>query len=59
MHQHGAKVHVTLHQREGILHRPHQSSVCTKEEVRHLREVLAAAGVTPSLYAHKEKNPVA
>lgn len=48
--QHGAKVHVFLNQREGVLHRPHKSNVCTKQEVKHLREFLATAGVTPSQY---------
>jgi hypothetical protein len=51
--QHGAKVHVLLNGREGVLHRPHQSNVCTKQEVRHIREFLASAGITPSLYSQK------
>lgn len=48
--QHGARLHVYLNNREGILHRPHKSNVSTKQEVRQLREFLAAAGVTPTLY---------
>lgn len=52
---HGARVRVVLNGVEGFLHRPHHSSACTKQEVRHLREYLASARVTPSLYeaAHK------
>jgi hypothetical protein len=57
--QHGAKVHVFLGQREGILHRPHKSNVSAKQEIRQLREFLASAGVTPALYeqAHKAAPP--
>jgi hypothetical protein len=45
---HGAIVHVTLNGLEGTLHRPHHSSVCTKQEIRRVREFLAAAGVKPA-----------
>ncbi len=51
--QHGAKVHVFLNKREGVLHRPHKSNVCTKQEIRHLREVLTSAGVSPSSYEQR------
>jgi hypothetical protein len=47
-YHHGARVRVVLNRREGQLHRPHHSSACTKQDVRHLREFLAQAGVTPS-----------
>jgi hypothetical protein len=53
--QHGAKVHVTLNKHEGVIHRPHQSNVCSKQELRVLRGLLAAAGVTPSLYEQKKQ----
>lgn len=43
---HGARIHVVLNGIEGTLHRPHHSGVCTKQEVRHVREYLLAAGVT-------------
>ncbi len=47
----GARIRVLLNGVEGILHRPHHSSVCNKQEIRHLREYLAQARVTPSSYA--------
>lgn len=48
--QHGARLHVTLNGREGVIHRPHKSGSSSKQEVRHLREVLASLGVTPASY---------
>ncbi len=48
--QHGARLHVTLNGREGVLHRPHKAGVSSKQDVRHIREVLAALGVTPASY---------
>jgi len=44
-HGTGARVRVLLNGVEGTLHRPHHSGVCTKHDIRHLREYLAAAGV--------------
>jgi hypothetical protein len=32
------------------LHHPHHGSVCTKQDIKHLREYLARAGISPSLY---------
>ncbi len=46
----GARIRVRLNGREGILHRPHHSNVLQRGELKHLREYLASAGVTPSLY---------
>lgn len=46
----GARFKVVLNGVEGILHRPHHSNVCSKQEIKHLREYLASARVTPSLY---------
>ncbi|HRH79687.1 MAG TPA: type II toxin-antitoxin system HicA family toxin [Thiobacillaceae bacterium] len=46
----GARLRVVLHGVEGILHRPHHSNVLGKQDVKHLREYLAHARVTPSLY---------
>lgn len=46
----GARIRVVLNHREGILHRPHHSNVCSRQEVKHLRDYLASARVTPSLY---------
>jgi len=50
----GARVRVTLNHREGILHRPHHSNVLDPKSIAHLREFLARAGVTPSLYEAQE-----
>ena len=44
---HGAQIHVVINSIEGMLHRPHHGGTLSKQEVRHLREVLAAAGVHP------------
>ncbi len=46
----GARVRVLLNGAEGILHRPHHSNVLDRQAVKHLREYLAHARVTPSLY---------
>ncbi len=43
---HGARLRVVLNGVEGTLHRPHHSGVCSKHDIRHLREYLAAAGVS-------------
>ena len=42
---HGANFRVVLNGVEGFLHRPHNSTTCTKDEVRNLREFLKSAGV--------------
>lgn len=42
---HGASFRIVLNGREGFLHRPHNSQTCSKQELRHLREYLLAAGV--------------
>jgi hypothetical protein len=46
----GARMRVTLNQAEGILHRPHHSTVLDRFAVQHLRQYLARAGVTPAQY---------
>jgi len=30
------------------LHRPHNSNTCSKQELRHVRDYLVSAGVSPS-----------
>lgn len=50
---HGARYRVVLNGREFFLHHPHQSNVFLKPDIKHLRECLASAGVTPSLYDEK------
>lgn len=49
----GARLRVRLNDMEGVLHRPHHSNVLDRQDVKHLREYLARAGVTPSLYDAK------
>ena len=49
-HGHGARFRVILNGVEGTLHRPHHSSVLGKHDVRHLRDYLAAAGVSVASY---------
>jgi hypothetical protein len=51
----GARFRVVLNRREFFLHHPHHSNVCTKQEIKYLRECLASAGVTPSLYDEANK----
>lgn len=46
----GTKLRAVLHGVEGTLHRPHHGGACGRTEVKHIREFLAAAGVTPSRY---------
>jgi hypothetical protein len=52
---HGARFRVVLNGVEGFLHHPHHSNVLLRQDVKNLREYLASARVTPSLYemAHK------
>jgi len=45
---HGASFRVVLNGVEGFLHRPHNSPTCTKQELRHVRDYLVSAGVSPS-----------
>ena len=42
---HGARMRVELNGVIGTLHRPHHSGVCSKQDIRHLRDYLTAAGV--------------
>lgn len=46
----GNRLRVRLNGREGVLHRPHHSNVLQRSELKHLREYLASAGITPSSY---------
>lgn len=45
---HGASFRVVLNGVEGFIHRPHNSNTCTKQELRHVRDYLVSAGVSPS-----------
>lgn len=46
----GARIRVTLHRMEDVLHRPHHSNTLDAHAIQHLRRFLARAGVTPSMY---------
>ena len=45
---HGARLRFVLKGVEGTLRRPHHSGVCSKHDIRHLREYLQAAGISPA-----------
>lgn len=47
---HGARFRVVLNRHEFFLHHPHHGGDFPKQAVKQLREFLAGAGVTPSLY---------
>lgn len=51
----GARFRVRLNGVEGILHHPHHSNTFSKQDIKHLRQYLASARVTPSLYATANK----
>jgi hypothetical protein len=44
---HGARFRVALNGVEGFLHHPHHGNVCSRQDIRHLREFLVAAKVSP------------
>lgn len=50
----GARIRVKLNGVEGILHRPHGTTL-DKSSVRHLREYLAHARCTPSQVAERSR----
>ncbi len=54
---HGARFRVVLNQVEFILHHPHHGSECTKQDIKQLREHLAQAGISPSLYEADKDQP--
>lgn len=47
---HGARFRVVLNRVEAFLHHPHNSSTCSKQEIKQIRDFLAHAGVTLSTY---------
>ena len=47
---HGARFKVTLNKVEAFLHHPHNSSTCSRTDIKSIREVLTHAGVTLSAY---------
>ena len=42
---HGARMKIELNGVIGTLHRPHHSGVCSKQDIRHIRDFLTEAGV--------------
>jgi len=46
----GARLRVKLHGHEDVLHRPHHGNTLDRSAVKILREYLARARVTPSLF---------
>jgi hypothetical protein len=53
----GARVRMKLNRMEGVLHRPHHSNTLDASALLHVREFLARAGVTPSMYENKPEEP--
>ena len=51
----GTRVRVKLNGHEGVLHRPHGGNALGRQDVQHLREYLAHARITPSLYEASRK----
>jgi len=47
---HGARFKITLNKVETYLHHPHNSSTCSRTDIKTIREVLTHAGVTLSAY---------
>lgn len=47
---HGSRFRIVLNKVEVLLHHPHNSSTCSKQEIKQIREFLARAGVTLSSY---------
>jgi hypothetical protein len=42
---HGARMRVEINGIEGMVCRPHHSGVCSKQDIRHLRDYLVSAGI--------------
>lgn len=53
----GARLRVRLNGREDILHRPHHGHTLGRQDIKHLREYLASARVTPALYESSRDKP--
>jgi len=52
---HGARFRVVLNRHEFFVHHPHHGNEFLKTEVKHLRECLAAAGVSLSAYDEAQR----
>ncbi len=51
----GARYRATLNGAEEVLHRPHHSDTLDRSGVKHVREFLARARITPSSYEAAER----
>jgi len=50
----GTRIRVKLNGAEGILHRPHGGNSLGRQDIQHVREYLAHARITPSLYENRK-----
>lgn len=53
---HGARFRIVLNRQEFFVHHPHHSNEFSKQEIKHLRECLASAGVTLSSYDESKQD---
>jgi hypothetical protein len=47
---HGARFKITLNKVEAFLHHPHNSSTCSRTDIKAIRDLLSHAGVSLSAY---------
>ena len=47
---HGARFKITLNRVEAFLHHPHNSSTCSRTDIKAIRDLLSHAGVSLSAY---------
>jgi hypothetical protein len=52
---HGARFKVTLNGVSDFLHHPHNSSVCNRDLLKHVKEFLNHAGVSVAAYEEQKK----
>lgn len=52
---HGAWFRILLNRHEFFVHHPHHGNEFAKQEIKHLRECLAGAGVSLSKYDEERK----
>ncbi len=53
---HGSRVRMLLNGVEGFLSHPHHGQACARQDVKHLRELLARAGVTVAAYVARPRD---
>lgn len=47
---HGARFKILLNGVEGILHHPHNSTTCSRQDIKAVRDYLLHAGITLAAY---------